>query len=63
MPVDFCHMVDNTNIIRGVVLNIIVSIILLTLLYVSLRYKLGAMKKKYHKVAEFSQRVQYKTDH
>ena len=38
----------------------IVSIILFTLLYVSLGYKLGVMKKKYPKVAEFSQRAQYK---
>ena len=45
---------------RGAVRITLVSIILFTLLYVSLRYKLGAMKKKYPKVAEFSQRAQYK---
>ena len=63
LPVDFCYTVYSTNTIevrRGAVHIIIVSIILLTLLYVSLRYKLGAMKKKYPKVAEFSQRAPYK---
>ena len=47
LPVDFCYTVYSTNTIRGAVRIIIVSIILFTLLYVSLRYKLGAMKKKY----------------
>ena len=48
------------EVLRGAVHIIIVSIILLNLLYVSLRYKLGVMKKKYPKVTEFSQRAQYK---
>ena len=42
---------------------IIVSIILLTLLYVSLRYKLGAMKKKYPKVAKFPNERNTKTNY